>query len=444
MYHAELVNVTEADQGLLQILRTTLVQQEVIDYLMKVCELQTTSYLLGYVGHATYESELADIIKKRFPEKAAEGEGSPGFPVEKQRLYITKLRAAFKMALEVQDRVTKAKEKPDTPEEAGADIERPLDSKAVEALEAAWKAKHDFQFVPKFRPAPPFKARIYRELHQKCGKLVQVEKVRTVDDNRTSQDPQQLPIGGVQPDGGRLLFEVERKQSRTIRNVLDYLTAVSIIMRTYAFCGTHKVPAHGATLLREPDTPKEVTFFSFGAALQYIDDLTGSVLAIDLPDHAKLSWLRKRDETIRTEMVALINEGVPGDEALFIASNKYKHLWIMKDTHEAIHEAGTLAIWEAPPQGLKRPRDDRGGKGKDKGKKGHGKGKDQDNRMTTVTMLPGGKVKVCGAFNSARGCTKETQCPQRGRHVCSVKMRDGTICQARDHGAATHHLVVYG
>ena len=136
--------------------------------------------------------------------------------------------------------------------------------------------------------------------------------------------------------------------------------------------------------------------------------------------------------------------GVPGDEALYMATSKFKHLMIMKDNQNASHEVSTLAIWEAGSQGLKRPRDDRGGKGKDTGKKGDGKGKDKGNKLTTVTMLPGGKIKVCGAFNSARGCTREAQCPQRGRHVCSVKMRDGTMCQARDHGAATHHLVVYG
>ena len=57
-----------------------MVQQDVQDYLVKVCELQTTSDLLGYVGHASYESELAEIIRKRFPEQEAK-DGAPGFPL---------------------------------------------------------------------------------------------------------------------------------------------------------------------------------------------------------------------------------------------------------------------------------------------------------------------------------------------------------------------------
>ena len=59
------------------------VQQEGIEYFIKVCELKTTTDLLGYVGHATYEAELADMIKKRFPEKEATGEPGPEGSTEK-------------------------------------------------------------------------------------------------------------------------------------------------------------------------------------------------------------------------------------------------------------------------------------------------------------------------------------------------------------------------
>ena len=71
---------------------------------------------------------------------------------------------------------------------------------------------------------------------------------------------------------------------------------------------------------------------------------------------------------------------------------------------------------------------------------GAGKGKDT---LRTASTLPGGKARLCGAWNSHKGCTRgEAQCPQRALHRCSVILADGTICQARDHPAVEHYYVV--
>ena len=40
----------------------------------------------------------------------------------------------------------------------------------------------------------------------------------------------------------------------------------------------------------------------------------------------RLSWMRRRDETIHTEMAALMNDGMAGDETLATAASKHHHM----------------------------------------------------------------------------------------------------------------------
>ena len=61
--------------------------------------------------------------------------------------------------------------------------------------------------------------------------------------------------------------------------------------------------------------------------------------------------------------------------------------------------------------------------------------------MRQATMVPSGKIKLCGAYNGPRGCVdRERDCPQKGKHWCSVILADGTVCKARDHCAVTHFI----
>ena len=394
MIEAVSINVATNDQGLAEILKQAQVQEEVVEYITTTCELNTTTDLLNYFPKATFETEVADLIKDKFGV-------TPSRPVERQRLYISRLRSAFQLAHEVRDRIIKAKDQPDD-DNQNPDIERPLDAKTVVALEVAWKAVHPFKFIPQRCAAPAFRNRVYREIKTASCKVIPVEKVRTVDDTRSTQEPATHQVGSSNPDGGRLLFEVAKKTTRTVRSVFDYLTSLTILMRTYAYCGTHQVPATGATLLRDSGSARLVTFFSYSAALTYVDELTAAVQSIEIADHEKLAWLRRRDETVRSEMASLINEGTPGDEALQSAFSKYKHMFIMRDTAAAASMTSALAVWE--PHGTKRPREEaRGNKGQSKGK--GKKGKDE-NPMRRASQVRG--IKLCGAFNAPTGHVEST------------------------------------
>ena len=82
-----------------------------------------------------------------------------------------------------------------------------------------------FNFGTAMKAAPPFRNRLFREIRNQTCKLVPVEKVRSVEDYKTTHEPHALPVGGAQPDGGRLVFEVEKKKNRQVNGVLEYFTA---------------------------------------------------------------------------------------------------------------------------------------------------------------------------------------------------------------------------
>ena len=54
------------------------------------------------------------------------------------------------------------------------------------------------------------------------------------------------------------------------------------------------------------------------------------------------------------------------------------------------------------------------------------------------SFIPSGK-KLCGAFNSAKGCLDERYCPQKALHRCNIiTSTDGRVCFATDDGGHQH------
>ena len=432
MFDSSTVQVSGDDQGLKQIFTQADTQQQVQDYFVKVCGIRTATDFLGYFAAGAFEAEIADVIKGKFPVKAAAGEVA-AFTAEEQRLYIARARAAFRLATQVKDRVAAEAAKPKI-EESHPDLDRPLSNETIQELEKGWKEMDGPKFINELRPAPAFRNRIFRELKTQNNKLVQVEKAKSQDDDKYKTEPTDVPVGGMLPDGTRLLLEHTRRSHRVVGSALEYVAALRLIMGTYAFCGSHMVQSTGEALLR--DAPKQVRFFSWAAMLKYCDEVM--MYAIGAPVNSELervNWVRRRDEMIRTEMSALLNEGIPGDEALATACSKFHHMWIMRDQSAVAPPVPQqLAIMDHTA-GTKRDREEQKGKGK-----GKDKGKDKRPRTDSGPRLASthNGQKLCGAYNAKRGCPNEKACPQRARHVCSVILPNGSVCLRSDHGAAGH------
>ena len=150
-----------------------------------------------------------------------------------------------------------------------------------------------------------------------------VEKAVTALQAKRPVEPERLPVG---PPGATatLVVEREKPQTRSITTLLAYFAALRLILGTYAYCGTHWVESF-------EEKGKMVEFFPWEVALGYVDDCMHKVLEVMMPDVAKLAWLRMRDERTRAQMAHLINEGMPGGEALRAAWKSHAHLWDMQD-----------------------------------------------------------------------------------------------------------------
>ena len=361
------INLAAEDQGLMQILTSSAVHEPVIQYLKTTCELKHTTDFLSYVAASAYETELADIIKNKFPTKVAVPQGEsqapePAFTTEQQKIYIARLRAAYKLSLDVQDRAKAETEKSANKEDQShPDLERPLDAATVDKLDSEWMTTYNFKFISHMRPAPQFRNRVFREMKMCAARLIPAEKAKSQEENKITNEPVHIEVGSACAEGGgTLIYETQKKTCRTISNPFDYMTALRVIMNTYAYCGTHKVAS-------SEDANKQVTYFPFEQAIGYVDEITVALTQIRLSSEAeKLMWLRKRDEAVRSEMVALINDGWTGGEALSRAWSKLAHMMIMRDglnvSASADQQEQTHYL-----QGQKRGRDEKG-KGAEKGK----------------------------------------------------------------------------
>ena len=431
MQVAQTIDVTAPDQGLKQILEMAQCQPDLCKYVTTNCEMGTVKDLLGYFAEATFEVEIKELVTGRFKvaEAAAAADGQPAvqeFKVETQRLYISRLRAAYKLAADTDKRIRADAAKPPTPrDEDIPDLERPLDPASVERLETEWNTMHHMKLINFMKPAPQFRNKLFRELHMKTARLVPVEKVRSLEDNRLASEPEKLDIGAVTGEGSKLVLETTRKSTRRIADCLEYLTALRILMQTYAYCGSHKVTA-------SEDSNKQVIFFPLETAIGYVDEVTAATLSMHtLTELERLIWLRRRDEQVRGEMVALVNDGFSGGEALTTSWKKLAHIWVIRDG------ASSSDGQDGGRRGQVRQRQEDKGKGGGKGGKAKAAKGAPYFKRASVDKKTG--KKLCGAYNGFRGCVwNEKQCPQQGRHVCNVIMPSGEICGSREHGASNH------
>lgn len=429
MMLAQSIDVTGDDQGLKQVLEVSQVQDVVRTYLTEACGIKTTTDLLGYFAAATFEAEIKEVLTDKFPVTET-------FKAETQRLYVSRLRAAYKLGVDTDKRIRAEAEKPPPPkDEDNLDLERPLDQASIDRLEANWTEMHHLKLINFMRPAPQFRNRLFRELHNKVARLVLVEKVKSMEDNRLASEPEKRDVGPPSSDGSKLVLESVRKTTRNIQDCLGYLTALRILMHSYAYCGSHKVASSA-------DVDKQVVFFPLELAIGYVDEVTNATLAMHtLTEWERLGWLRRRDEQVRGEMVALINDSFTGGDALQKAWHKLAHIWIIRDgaASSVDQEDDRRRQDDDRRRGQVRPRSEN---------KGTGAGKDRSKKgRTTEDVFRGVKrssadssgVKFCGAYNGKKGCVwHEKNCPQRAKHICNVFLPSGEICRSTQHGAFNH------
>ena len=94
----------------------------------------------------TFETEIREVLTAKFPIVAAEG--PTAFSMETQRLYVPRLRAAYKLGLETDRRIkAEAGKPPESQDKDALDLERPLGPKSLEKLEKTWEELRHLKFI---------------------------------------------------------------------------------------------------------------------------------------------------------------------------------------------------------------------------------------------------------------------------------------------------------
>ena len=393
------------------------------DYFISDCQLISLDLFLDYVVRQTLEQEIKDTVVEKFKV-------NEGFTIEQQRLFVSKARGAYRIALQMHQSLQKRSEQ-HAADQLEADIEKNLDPETIAQLKKSWSDLHPWQPVKSMRAAPALRNRVFREFRNYSVTLHTVEKAITVGDAKRHRDTTKTPLGNGEDAP---FLETKKPITRRISTTLEYFSALRLLTGVYSYCGTHEVPSKV--------TKGMVIFFPWEIGLSYADDCMHNTIKIDMPETDKLQWLRSRDEATRGEMVGLISEGWPAGEALTKAFEMMAHYWRMEDGARAAPQKDTVVSSaredreRTPAQPAKRSRQRSPRRTSNANTKYHS---GPDGKPLRKTTIDGTGRKYCGKFNSASGCTpNERDCPQGAIHACNVTVGKGRACGRREHDCAAH------
>ena len=208
--------------------------------------------MLDMVVCGACEAELRDLVVAKFPLSEA-------FSADQQRLYVTKARGAYRVAIEneqeIKEMEVEQKKNIAAPE---GDLECELDQTTRANVKDAWDAAHPWTPDKSMKAAPAFRNRTFREFHHRCMSLHMAEKALTVEDVKRPQERKRLSWAST--EDADVYMEYQKQVKRTVDTPMAYVAAVRLITGTYSFTGTHKVQS-------KVDPTKEVLFFPWGVSI---------------------------------------------------------------------------------------------------------------------------------------------------------------------------------
>ena len=137
------------DGGLGEILKRADVPQDLQEYFRDVCKVTSVQLFLSYVVRKDFESELKEIIVACFRV-------SESFTAEQQRLYVSKARGAYRVALDVEQAIA-AQSAKRAADQAETDLEKNLDPETIKQIQESWTNVHDWMLTKSMRAAPPLR-----------------------------------------------------------------------------------------------------------------------------------------------------------------------------------------------------------------------------------------------------------------------------------------------
>ena len=384
--------------------------------------------------------------------------------VDKKKVHAGRLKSAWEAAamawIHCQAKKPLAADSPD-------DVEKALPTDVQAEQNACWKKRYDLTLDDHVDPGPTMVNRYHREFRVWTFTVPTQAKMRSkVQENEVHQEST--------PMGGGLSMVKTTLPDNLPMDVVDIYWSLRRFANAAAKAGNYKVPS-------KITKGEDVIMFHLNDGLNFADRALRTVLKIGIKPEDAMDFLEKAIKVTMQCASNLISREWPAGEALNAAVDKCANVWTIISGTRINTSADTLGVhasivdsdgiaggggggssWEANPATsllFKNPKGGKkGAKGKGKGanaRGGRGKqqqGKDSFAKRSSAKRGPKqgsmsnhlpqhlGGGKVCGAFNSKKGChRKESNCPQGGNHVCGYVVDDaGTPCGKRSCNFITH------
>ena len=384
--------------------------------------------------------------------------------VDKKKVHAGRLKSAWEASamawIHCQAKKPQTSDSPD-------DVEKPLPNDVQNEQNTAWKDRYDMTLDDHVDPGPTMVNRYHREFRVWCFTVPTQAKMRSkVQENEVHQDS--TPMGG-----GLSLVKTSLPENLPM-DVVDVYWSLRRFANGAAKAGNYYVPSK----VTKGDS---VIMFHLNDGLNFADRALRTVLKVGIKPEDAMDFLEKAIKVTMQCASNMIAREWPAGEALNAAVDKCANVWTIISGTRINTSADTLGVHASivDSDGIAggggggsnrevnattnllftNPKGGNGGgkgNGKKAGKRGgrgkQGQGKDSFAKRNAAKKGPKrgamsnhlpqhlGGGKVCGAYNSKKGChRKESNCPQGGTHVCGFVVDDaGTPCGKRSCNFVTH------
>ena len=427
----EKIDVSAADGGLASAYKVGPISPMISTYLT---DTEGYTSLADFVNGFSEKPETRDTEYTEMVAKAG--------VTEKARLEKSRLKTSWEAAAKA---LVHAETKPrqsgsDDPD----DLERPLPEEARKNMDEVWVKTYSINICEHLLPSGALENKVYRELRKGMLSVTSIAKMRSkLLETATEVNKEELALANGWTMSRDMLPDF------VPHTVVDVYWALRILGYAWARGGNYEVPSKVS-----PGT--QVKMISLEVALDYADRALRVTLSNGIHPLEAMEWLIKKDKITRTVMSSLIRKGWPAGEALLQAIVETSMDWAVVKGSSVMSHHEELAIQDAAEEPdfpqlrghklskmqVRKPTKQGNGKGKgnSKDKGGKSKGSGKIGNMMSQTSKAQGAVKLCGKFNSLKGCTKdENHCPNWCTHACGYVIdKFGNACMSRAHGFRGH------
>jgi hypothetical protein len=431
------IKTADVDGGLASALTTANVDARYLD-ILKAESIETLADFKGAYESDTQLGALSVNLLKALHEKVPE--------LKEARVHFARLKTLWEIAAKslTEQAAVPAKSVAAVLKEAN-DWEVPLGDDLAEEMALAWTQRYGTVIEHLLFPGDSLTNRTHREFRRWSMTVTEVTKMRSNLMEQTPTPCERHPLSDT--------LDITSKAMADYRpgDVLGYYWGLRVLANAWGRCGNYMVPSaekENTTVLMMP----------WDQALNYADRALRVTMATGMPWSEQLPWLERKDRLTRSIMAGFVRERWPAGEALRKALIDTASDWSyvrsseVISTHQArmgldtgLHFQNTTPFQKgkggkATGISTRVPRSRKGGNGKggNGSAKGGGKAKFNSGAAKVASTQPGSGKKICGAFNSKKGCRSgQKGCPNWGEHVCGV-MENGRMCGATNHGASSH------